>query len=55
MMKAKIAGLRHKEANARKDYLHQLSSWIAKNHGAVKLSKNCGAAGTVEEPGKSVA
>jgi putative transposase len=60
-MKAKIAGLRRKEANARKDYLHQLSNWIAKNRSVVKLEKlrvnnmTASAAGTVEEPTKSVA
>jgi putative transposase len=38
-LKGKISRLRHKEANARKDYLHKLSTEIAQNHGIVKVEK----------------
>jgi putative transposase len=51
---------RHREANARKDDLHQLSTEIAKSHGIVKTDKlkvgnmTASAAGSVEEPGRNV-
>jgi len=60
-VKQKISRLRHHEANARKDWLHKLSTEIAKNHGIVKLEKlrvrnmTASAAGTIENPGKNVA
>jgi putative transposase len=60
-LKGKISRLRHKEANARKDFLHQLSTEIAKSHGIVKMEKlkvrnmTASAAGSIEAPGKNVA
>jgi len=59
-LKAKIAKLHHKIANCRKNYLHQISSKISKNHAIVyvedlkvaNMSKS--ANGTVEAPGKNV-
>lgn len=59
--KAKITKLHSHAANARKDFLHKLSTEIAKNHGVVKIEKlqvrnmSASAAGTVEEPGRNVA
>jgi putative transposase len=59
-LKGKISRLRHKEASARKDYLHKLSTEIAQNHGIVKVEKlrvrnmSASAKGTVEEPGRNV-
>ena len=47
-------------ANARKDFLHGLSTMIAKNHGMVAVEKlkvrnlSASASGTVEEPGRNV-
>jgi hypothetical protein len=42
-LEGKIYRLRHREANACKDYLHQLSTEIAKSHGIVKMeSSRCG-------------
>jgi putative transposase len=58
--KAKITRLHRKAANARKDYLHKLSSEIAKNHGVIKIErlrvKNMSKStkGTVEIPGVNV-
>lgn len=60
-LKAKIAKLHHKIANCRKDFLHQTSSKISKNHAMIyiedlqvsNMSKS--AKGTVETPGKNVA
>jgi putative transposase len=58
--KTKITRLHRKAANARKDYLHKLSTGIAKSHGVVKIEKlqvkNMvrSAKGTVETPGKNV-
>ena len=60
-LKGRIARLRGKEANARKDFLHQLSTEIAKSHGIVKIEKlkvrnmTASAAGSIEAPGKNVA
>jgi putative transposase len=60
-LKGRISRLRHREANARKHYLHQLSTEIAKNHGIVKVEKlrvrnmSARAKGTLEEPGRNVA
>jgi putative transposase len=60
-LKGKIARLRHKEANARNDFLHQLSTEIAQSHGIVKIEKlkvrnmTASAAGSIEAPGKNVA
>ena len=59
-LKAKIAKLHHKISNIRKNYLHQISSKISKNHAIVyvedlkvaNMSKS--ANGTLEEPGKNV-
>lgn len=59
--KAKITRLHRKAANARKDFLHKLSTEIAKSHGIVKMEKlkvrnmTASASGTVEKPGKNVA
>ncbi|MGY6771453.1 RNA-guided endonuclease InsQ/TnpB family protein [Gallibacterium sp. ZY190522] len=60
-LKAKIAKLHHKIANFRKDFLHQTSSKISKNHAIIyiedlqvsNMSKS--AKGTAEAPGKNVA
>ncbi|MEH8035008.1 transposase [Gallibacterium anatis] len=60
-LKAKIAKLHHKIANCRKDFLHQTSSKISKNHAMIyiedlqvsNMSKS--AKGTLEAPGKNVA
>ncbi|WP_367401234.1 RNA-guided endonuclease InsQ/TnpB family protein [Gallibacterium salpingitidis] len=60
-LKAKIAKLHHKIANYRKDFLHQTSSKISKNHAMIyiedlqvsNMSKS--AKGTAETPGKNVA
>ena len=59
-LKAKIAKLHHKIANCRKDFLHQTSSKISKNHAMIyiedlqvsNMSKS--AKGTVEAHGKNV-
>lgn len=59
-LKAKIAKLHHKIAHCRKDFLHQTSSKISKNHAVVfvedlqvsNMSKS--AKGTTEEHGKNV-
>ncbi|MDH2925585.1 IS200/IS605 family element transposase accessory protein TnpB [Lonepinella koalarum] len=59
-LKAKIAKLHHKIANCRKNFLHQTSNQISKNHAMIyvedlqvaNMSKS--AKGTVEEPGKNV-
>lgn len=59
--KAKVTKLHLHAANARKDFLHRLSTGIAKSHGVVKIEKlnvrgmSASAAGTVEEPGRKVA
>lgn len=58
--KAKITKLHAHAANARKDYLHKLSTTIAKSHGVVKIealkvqNMTASAKGTVENPGKNV-
>lgn len=60
-LKAKIAKLHHKIANCRKDFLHQTSSKISKNHAMIyiedlqvsNMSKS--AKGTAETPGRNVA
>ena len=57
---AKIGKLHHKIANIRKNFLHQISNTISKNHATVyiedlkvgNMSKS--AKGTVEKPGKMV-
>ncbi|MFU2081361.1 RNA-guided endonuclease InsQ/TnpB family protein [Gallibacterium anatis] len=59
-LKAKIAKLHHKIANCRKDFLHQTSSKISKNHAMIyiedlqvsNMSKS--AKGTMEAHGKNV-
>lgn len=59
-LKAKIAKLHYKIANCRKDFLHQTSSKISKNHAMIyiedlqvsNMSKS--AKGTMEEHGKNV-
>jgi putative transposase len=59
-LKGKISRLRHREVNARNDYLHQLSTEIAQSHGIVKMEKRkvrnmtASAAGSVEDPGRNV-
>lgn len=59
--KAKITKLHTRAANARKDYLHKISTEIAKSHGIVKIEKlrvrnmSASAKGTVENPGRNVA
>lgn len=58
--KAKITKLHSHAANARKDFLHKLSTTIAKSHGVVKIealkiqNMTASASGTVEKPGKNV-
>ncbi|MBC7168762.1 transposase [Phenylobacterium sp.] len=58
--RARIARLHMRAADARKDYLHKLSTDIAKSHGFVALedlkigNMTRSAAGTVEAPGKNV-
>ena len=60
-LKAKIGKLHHKIANCRKDFLHQTSSKISKNHAMIyiedlqvaNMSKS--AKGTAEQHGKNVA
>ena len=60
-LKAKIAKLHYKIANCRKDFLHQTSSKISKNHAMIyiedlqvsNMSKS--AKGTAEQHGKNVA
>lgn len=58
--KAKIAKLHRRMANTRKDFLHKITTTIAKNHGIVFLedlkvsNMSVSASGTVEQPGKKV-
>ena len=58
--KAKISRLHRQAANVRKDFLHKLSTDLAKNHGVIKLEKlqvqnmTRSAKGTVENPGTNV-
>jgi len=58
--KAKITKLHSRIAAMRKDFLHKLSTTIAKNHGLVVLedlkikNMSASAAGTIEAPGKKV-
>ena len=61
-LKAKIAKLHYKISNIRKNYLHQISSKISKNHAIVyvedlqvaNMSKSASRAGNVEQHGKNV-
>ena len=59
--KAKISRLHAHAANARKDFLHKVSTSIAKSHGVVKIEAlnvrgmSASAVGTVEKPGRNVA
>ena len=59
--KTKISRLHAHAANARKDFLHKVSTSIAKSHGVVKIERlrvknmSASAKGTIEEPGKRVA
>ena len=59
-LKAKIAKLHYKIANIRRNYLHQISNTISKNHAIVYIEdlhiKNMSksAKGTSEQPGKNV-
>lgn len=61
-LKAKIAKLHHKISNIRKNYLHQISSKISKNHAIVyvedlqvaNMSKSASRAGDTEQHGKNV-
>ena len=56
--KAKITKLHRRIANIRRDFLHKITTTIAKNHGIVfmedlKVSNmSASASGTVEQPGK---
>jgi putative transposase len=56
----RVARLHMRVANARKDYLHKLSTTIAQNHGLVVIEKlNVGAMtrsakGTIDAPGRNV-
>ena len=58
--KQKINRLNSRTANIRKDYLHKLSTTIAKNHSVVVLedlkitNMSASAKGTIEAPGKKV-
>ena len=58
--KARITRLHRKAANARKDFLHKLSTGIAKSHGVVKIERlrvknmSKSAKGSVEAPGRNV-
>jgi putative transposase len=60
-LQAKISRLHSHIANARKDFLHKLSSGIAQSHGVVKIEKlqvrnmTRSAKGTVANPGTNVA
>ncbi len=57
----KIARLHHRATNRRRDFAHQTSCDLAKNHGLVAIENlwvpamTASAAGTVEEPGRNVA
>jgi putative transposase len=59
--KAKIGRLHTRAANARKNFLHQQSTIIAKSHGVIKIDKlvvrnmTASAKGTIEAPGSKVA
>jgi putative transposase len=59
--KARITRLHRKAGNARKDFLHKLSTRLAKNHGVIKIERlrvkdmSRSAKGTVEAPGRNVA
>jgi len=59
-LKAKIANLHHKIANCRKDFLHQTSSKISKNHAMIYVedlqvsTMSTSAKGDAEQPGKNV-
>ena len=59
-LKAKIAKLHHKISNVRKNYLHQISSKISKNHAIVYVedlqvsNMTKSAKGTAEQHGKNV-
>ncbi len=58
--KAKITRLHTRAANARKGFLHKLSTDLAKSHGAIKIEKlqvqnmSRSAKGTVDNPGTNV-
>lgn len=58
--KAKINRLHIKAADARKDYLHNVSTLIAKSHGIVRIEKlyiqsmSASAVGTLKDPGINV-
>lgn len=61
-LKAKITKLHHKISNIRKNYLHQISSQISKNHAIVyvedlqvtNMSKSASRAGDADQHGKNV-
>lgn len=59
-LKAKISRLHSHAANARKDFLHEQSTIIAKSQGVVKIERlnvrgmSASAKGTAEEPGRNV-
>lgn len=56
----RVARLHQRVANARKDFLHKITTTIAKNHGVVVIealkvqNMTRSAAGTVESPGRNV-
>src|SRR5450631_3275913 len=58
--KAKVAKLHRGVANARKDFLHKLTTEQTKTHGLISIedlkvgNMSCSASGTVAEPGKNV-
>lgn len=58
--KARITALHHRIANARKDYLHKVSTTISKNHAMVVIedlkvaNMSASAKGTAEQAGKNV-
>lgn len=60
-LKGKISRLRMHEANARRDFLHKVSTDLAKSHGVYRMEKlrvrnmTASAKGTAEEPGNNVA
>lgn len=58
--RAKISRLHVHAANSRKDFLHKVSTTIAKSHGVVKIERlrvknmSASAKGTIDEPGRNV-
>jgi putative transposase len=58
--KAKITRLHFQAKNARKDFLHKVSTELAKSHGVIKIEKlhvrnmTASSSGTVDQPGRMV-